>query len=146
MTPDEIAQIHAACFPDRPWNAQDIGALLSQPATTVFTAPGAFLILQVVAPEAEIMSLGTCPKLRRTGRAHSLLLGASETLRQSGVTDMFLEVAADNKAALRLYLGLGFTETGRRANYYHRPGGQLADAVLMRAALPLGHGGARPPA
>jgi len=50
---------------------------------------------------------------------------------------MFLEVAADNEAALSLYQGLGFTPTGRRGGYYERSQRPAADALILRTPLPL---------
>ena len=46
---------------------------------------------------------------------------------------LFLEVRADNEAALRLYQGFGFERLGVRRNYY-RGGG---DALNMRLRLSL---------
>jgi ribosomal-protein-alanine N-acetyltransferase len=43
---------------------------------------------------------------------------------------MYLEVAADNAAAMALYQSVGFVRTGLRRGYYDG-----ADAVTMRAPL-----------
>ena len=45
---------------------------------------------------------------------------------------VFLEVRASNEAALGLYRRFGFSEAGRRANYYERP---REDALVMVATL-----------
>jgi ribosomal-protein-alanine N-acetyltransferase len=50
---------------------------------------------------------------------------------------MFLEVAAENEAALALYSTLGFSPAGRRVKYYGRPDGPAVDAVILRTGLPL---------
>jgi ribosomal-protein-alanine N-acetyltransferase len=50
---------------------------------------------------------------------------------------MFLEVAADNEAALALYAALGFSPAGRRFRYYERSHGPRVDAIILRSPLPL---------
>ena len=49
---------------------------------------------------------------------------------------LFLEVAADNAAALALYRTAGMAETGRRADYYRRPGGAVDALVLSKVLAP----------
>jgi ribosomal-protein-alanine N-acetyltransferase len=48
---------------------------------------------------------------------------------------MFLEVAADNPGAIRLYERAGFATVGRRSGYYGRRQGGSVDAIVMRRAL-----------
>jgi ribosomal-protein-alanine N-acetyltransferase len=49
---------------------------------------------------------------------------------------LFLEVAADNAAALGLYEGLGFEMAGRRKGYYDRGAASpRIDALVMRLCL-----------
>ncbi|MFP4275098.1 MAG: GNAT family N-acetyltransferase, partial [Paracoccaceae bacterium] len=43
----------------------------------------------------------------------------------------FLEVAADNRAALALYRAAGWAEAARRAGYYTRAGALPEDALLL---------------
>jgi ribosomal-protein-alanine N-acetyltransferase len=47
---------------------------------------------------------------------------------------MFLEVAADNLAAIALYQATGFIKVGVRKGYYPHPDG-AKDALVMRRAL-----------
>jgi ribosomal-protein-alanine N-acetyltransferase len=51
------------------------------------------------------------------------------------VRRLYLEVAASNATALRLYQRLGFAEVGRRKNYYERPGNPPEDAINLSLAL-----------
>jgi ribosomal-protein-alanine N-acetyltransferase len=48
------------------------------------------------------------------------------------VQELFLEVRASNRAALALYLSLGFSQTGRRPRYYIDP---VEDALLLTLRL-----------
>ena len=53
----------------------------------------------------------------------------------AGAEAMFLEVAADNAAAIALYAGAGgFVRVGARPGYYPRETGAI-DALVMRRDL-----------
>lgn len=52
----------------------------------------------------------------------------------AGAEACFLEVAADNAAALALYKAAGFQTAGLRPRYYKRAGGEI-DALVMRRDL-----------
>jgi len=45
---------------------------------------------------------------------------------------VLLEVRESNLAARKLYEKLGFSEEGRRSNYYHEP---REDAMLLRTSI-----------
>ena len=51
---------------------------------------------------------------------------------EQGVGEMYLEVRSLNHAARTFYLGHGFTEVGRRINYYRQPSD---DALVMKKIL-----------
>ncbi len=55
--------------------------------------------------------------------------------RRAEVKRLFLEVAADNDAAIALYEGLGFKIVGARKAYYQRAGGVNVDAVILALGL-----------
>lgn len=138
---DSLAELHAACFPD-PWDAEALAAVLAMPGAFAFIAAkgdsagdgaaAGFVIARAIAGEAEILSLGVRPSERRRGLGRRLLARGSAEAALRGTGRLFLEVAADNLAARALYLGAGFAQIGRRANYYHRPGGGVAALVLAR--------------
>jgi ribosomal-protein-alanine N-acetyltransferase len=91
--------------------------------------------VRAAADEAEILTLAVDPAHRRTGIASRLLRAATAALSAGETQRVFLEVAADNSAALALYERHGFEVCGRRANYYGG-GDKRVDAVMMRRALP----------
>jgi len=84
----------------------------------------------VAAGEAEILTLAVAPPARGQGLGRRLLLAAIAHARVLGADTMFLEVGADNPAALALYARLGFAKVGDRKGYY-----QGRDAFVLR--LPL---------
>jgi ribosomal-protein-alanine N-acetyltransferase len=139
---ETLARLHQACF-DEPWDADSFRHLLQRPGTFALLTgedenhSQALILIQVAAGESEILSLGTHPASRRKGFAERLVREAAANAHRIGAGEMFLEVADDNAAALALYQRLGFARRGLRAGYYVRVRGRHADAVILRAALPL---------
>lgn len=136
-----IAQLHKQLF-DPPWDEAGIRALLDHPASTAFAAmignPKSaigFIMGQIAADEAEVLSIGVAKEWQRKGIGRRLVDGLARAVKKAEGKSIFLEVAEDNPAALGLYRRLGFTETGRRKGYYARPGGKAVDA--LRFTLPI---------
>ena len=124
----EIAAIHAALF-DPAWDESSVRRSLDHPAATALAAVAGepkrtvgFIIGQVAADEAEIITLGVLPDWQRRGIGKRLVEGLIRAVKRAEGKRLFLEVAADNAAACDLYHKLGFTETGRRKGYYERRG------------------------
>jgi ribosomal-protein-alanine N-acetyltransferase len=110
-----LAALHAAAFPDDPWDEATFATLLEDPhITTLIDERGGFLVLRQILDEAEIITIGTTARRQGIGRA--LLESA---LARPGLRVLHLEVAATNTPALALYTALGFTPTGRRRAYYN---------------------------
>jgi len=133
----DIAVLHTRLF-DPAWDEASIRRLLDHPASTSFVATlGAptdvigFVIGQIAADEAEILSLGVEQDRQRLGVGRLLVEGLARAVRRAEVRRVFLEVAADNSAALALYGSMGFEPNGRRKGYYARPGAAAVDAVTM---------------
>jgi ribosomal-protein-alanine N-acetyltransferase len=87
-----------------------------------------FILVRTVADEMEILNFAVDPEARRQRIGSGLLSRAIEEARQVGVEQIHLEVRESNAGARRFYLSAGFTEHGRRKNYYSQP---VEDAVLM---------------
>jgi ribosomal-protein-alanine N-acetyltransferase len=139
-----LASLHGTCFAEK-WNAQAFEALLNAPGTfallagTVANNWQSFALARVAANEAEILTLGTAPNARRKGLARGLARATAAEAAKRGASEIFLEVSAANAPARALYLGLGFAEVGLRRGYYRNLDGSNADALTLRAALPLAH-------
>ncbi len=141
--PARLASIHAACFTTpRPWSTGEIASLLSLPHIFVLTdgpaaaaepgpAPHGFLIGSAIAGEAELLTLAVLPGARRKGAGRRLLAGFLDMAESREAQDIFLEVAADNAAAIALYQAAGFRQSGLRRGYYHRPSGEAVDALVL---------------
>ncbi|HTM80389.1 ribosomal protein S18-alanine N-acetyltransferase [Asticcacaulis sp.] len=135
----QLEHIHTRCF-DYGWSEGVFADLLIKPhhRTYVFEVEGeivSFVVMTVVAGEGEILTICTDPDFQKRGLARMLLEQVIKALRGEGAESLFLEVAIDNPAALRLYESVGFKKTGRRKAYYSRKGKPPADAYILRLAL-----------
>lgn len=131
-----LAAIHAAAFAvPRPWSAQEIAAVLSGPGAFLCEVEGGFLIGRNLAGEAEILTLAVLPAQRRRGHGQVLVGQFLNRARAGGATRAFLEVSAENTAAIALYQTAGFAVAGRRHGYYRGPDGSTADALILSRLL-----------
>lgn len=142
MTDDRaLAALHAAVFTTpRPWSTDEFAVLRRQTGVFVLTRQdesglAGFLVGRVVVDEAELLTIAVSPERQRQGLGASLMLGFLEESRQRRAMTAFLEVAADNLPAISLYRRFGFTESGRRRQYYRRPDGSAIDALIMARGL-----------
>ncbi|MGV6821188.1 MAG: GNAT family N-acetyltransferase [Parvularcula sp.] len=85
------------------------------------------LAIRAAAGEADILTIGVDPRVRRSGLARGLLVVALEELIHQGTDRISLEVAITNSAAIALYEEFGFWRAGLREKYYENG----ADALVM---------------
>ncbi len=91
-----------------------------------------FIILWLVAGEAQVQNLAVAPAWRGQGVGRWLLLSALHRARAQGARQCTLEVRSGNQEALALYESLGFARQGLRPRYYWP---EDEDAVLMGRGL-----------
>lgn len=127
---EALAALHAEAF-DTPWDAASLTALLASPGVFAVEQPDGFILIRVVADEAEILTLAVRPAVRRSGLGGRLVEAAVVRAAALGAERMFLEVAEDNVAARGLYARAGFREAGRRRGYYARSDGSREDALIL---------------
>lgn len=138
MTPDRMAAIHAAAFggAGQVWTASEMAAMLDRPVIHCVTlGADAFAIVQIVPPEAELLTLAVAPAAQGRRIGATLLGQALRVAAQAGATTIFLEVAEDNAPARALYASAGFTQSGRRRRYYGRRTGPPVDAMILTRSL-----------
>lgn len=132
-----LADLHDRAF-DRPWSAEAFESLLGGPGVFALLgeadAPKGFILCRSIAGEAEILTLAVDPAARRRGWGAALVEMAAGVAAETGAEALFLEVAADNLAAIGLYGATGFSRVGLRKGYYADPEG-AKDAVVMRRSL-----------
>lgn len=142
MTLNDLNDVHALeclAFPDNPWSYKMFEEQLSQGLHSSWWLAHdegrlvGFAGASYAADQAELLDIAICPEYRRKGIAKRLLKRLSYDMCMRGCTEMFLEVAPENKAACACYESCNFHQISRRKAYY----GPEQDALIMRASLPL---------
>ena len=128
-----LAALDALCFGDEAWSEDQIVGSLSLPTTVGIgglesgTIIG-FYLIQQTEEETEILTLGVHPAHQRKGIGEQMLADIIARQRQGTI---FLDVAADNLAARKLYENAGFKPFAIRPRYYRRAGCWV-DAINYR--------------
>lgn len=131
-----VAELEKLCF-SAPWSERSIASELQNEYSLwlVEERDGvavAYVGSQSCPPEADVMNVAVAPTFRRQGIGEGLMVALMDALRDKSMESLTLEVRASNSPAIALYDRLGFTEVGRRPNYYTDPG---EDALIMRKEL-----------
>lgn len=87
-----------------------------------------FAVAAQGADEGELLRIGVREQWRRKGVGGRLLENIIQTLGNSGIATLYLEVREDNQPAVEFYRQCGCEQTGRRNNYYSQP---VGDALLF---------------
>jgi [ribosomal protein S18]-alanine N-acetyltransferase len=106
------------------WLPQDLRASQANSGFRVMEEEGklsGLIIFRIMADEAEILNLAVESRRRRQGMASRLIEDLIAASRAAGVKRIFLEVRHSNEAARNFYARMGFTEVGRRRQYYRHP-------------------------
>lgn len=82
--------------------------------------------------DGELLKIAVHPGYRLAGIGGQLLDSWCLLMLEQGAEQIFLELRSHNRAALQLYVGRGFQETGRRKEYYCDP---VDDAVILVCPL-----------
>ena len=136
MTADHVpsvAALEAICFSD-PWSENSVASELNNPLSLWLIAVEDETVVgyvgsQTVMGETDMMNVAVHPNHRRQGVARSLIAALVQALKDLESHSLTLEVRASNEPAIALYTDLGFTEAGRRRNYYRNP---KEDALILR--------------
>jgi ribosomal-protein-alanine N-acetyltransferase len=134
-----VSALHQACFPEDSWDVGSIEQIMNIPGffgqvVWVQSDLVGFALAFALSEEAEILALGVVPSYRRAGAGTALLDSMCSEAQWRGAEHVVLEVAEHNKAARALYAARGFTEVGRRRNYYQRAG-CFVDALILRVPI-----------
>lgn len=136
MTPAELAHLYALAFPHgRSWQIIEFEAFLADRFTFLCPHESGFALGRCIAGEAELLTIAVSPNCQGKGIGQMLLQEFEKQADSGGATEAFLEVAADNAGAIRLYQRSGYRESGRRRGYYTAKDGSKTDALLFSKAL-----------
>lgn len=86
----------------------------------------------VIGHDADIQTIAIVPESRGNGLGRTLLTELLSEARVKDAWQVFLEVRADNEAAVSLYRSYGFEHLAVRKQYYQPDG---VDALVMRLRL-----------
>lgn len=130
----EVSDISAVADFDLDACPEALTALLQRPAFAALVHEvngqvAGYITGWSINGEGEVIQITVAPQYRRQKIGQQLLKAFCQSFAASQCN---LEVRADNHGALALYDQLGFTEYGRRTNYYKQDDGANIDAVLMR--------------
>lgn len=131
-----IAALEKLCFSD-PWSENSIAYELTNRLSYWLVAEEngevvGYVGSQSVLGESDMMNVAVHPDHRRKGIAETLVLALCKDLKQRDNVCLTLEVRVSNAPAIALYEKFGFTQVGRRPNYYCNP---REDALILRKAL-----------
>ena len=135
-----IAQLHAGLF-EIAWPESTVRQMIGDTRTLAFVAlthsgePIGFVIGRTVADEAELLSIGVGPAWQQRGIGRLLAEALCVASVRAQARRLYLEVAAGNLPALRLYTALGGQNVGLRKGYYERPEKPAEDAINL--VIPL---------
>ena len=129
----QIAELEKICFSD-PWSENSVASELNNKLALWLVATegdrvAGYIGSQTVVDETDMMNVAVHPDFRRKGIAEALVSTLVDQLWTKGSRCLTLEVRASNDPAIALYEKLGFTEIGRRKNYYRNP---REDALILR--------------
>ncbi len=135
-----LAALERASFSD-PWSEASIrGQLEGESGLSLLLLEGdtavGYLFSTLIPPECEILRIGVLPAARRRGLGGRLLSALLCEAEARGAEAVFLDVRVSNTPARALYTAHGFTEIGRRRDFYRAP---REDAILMERRTELAH-------
>lgn len=117
------------------WTAPQCAGLMPMPGVWLTLARSGdeivgFSLARIVVKEAELLLLAVKQGSQGNGVGQTLLDGFIHAAKLRGADRMHLEVRDGNRA-INLYLKAGFSEVGRRRNYYSGRNGKLFDALTL---------------
>ena len=137
-----VSRLHREDF-HRPWTDGEFASLLAQDTVFGFVAretgrgheaPAGFVLARLAADEAEILTIAVARSHRRQGLGWKLMDAVLRELHRQRAEALFLEVDETNAPAIALYRRFGFSEVGKRPNYYQSATG-ASGALVMRRDL-----------
>ncbi|AZC14922.1 ribosomal protein S18-alanine N-acetyltransferase [Microbacterium sp. ABRD28] len=141
-----IMVLERAAFGGDAWSDDVMRADLASPHTWYVVAEEdgrlvgyAGLRAPAGSKDADVQTIALDEGVRGRGLGRAIFQALLDEAARRGVSEVFLDVRADNAPAQSLYASEGFEAIGRRPNYYP---GEGVDAIVMRLRLAAREGGA----
>ncbi|MBQ4057805.1 MAG: ribosomal protein S18-alanine N-acetyltransferase [Lachnospiraceae bacterium] len=135
---EDVARISKECLPEY-WSLGSVCDLLKYDNNIYYVVKNlqtnevvAFAGIMIVGDEAELLNIAVSSEYRKCGIAQKLLGQLCLDAKRNNAYRMLLEVRESNVHAKALYWKVGFSDLGRRKNYYSNP---REDAIIMERML-----------
>lgn len=141
---DDVVEIMEAAFGTRfgeAWTRSQCAGILPMAGVSLTIARDpregetlGFSLARSVADEAELLLLAVLPSRHRQGIGTRLLDDFMQRSQDQNAARAHLEVR-DGNPAVAMYRGAGFSQVGRRRNYYQGSDGLRYDALTLARKL-----------
>lgn len=120
-----------------PWSESTFRGLLRRKDSDLIVADMkgnivGYAVFWAVMDQGELGNVAVDDEKRGNGIGSKLIEAVLDCAHERGVREIFLEVRKANVGAQDLYKRFGFSEVGRRKNYYLEP---LEDALVMKKVI-----------
>lgn len=136
QTVPQVADLEHRSF-STPWSEKSIREELSNEWALWYVALEGdsflgYIGIQYGLDGGDIMTIATEPDYRGKSIGKALIRHVLEIFKEKHLQYLTLEVRPSNAPALKLYETLGFSQVGKRKNYYRNP---TEDALLLTLQL-----------
>lgn len=136
QTVPQVADLESRSF-STPWSEKSIREELNNEWALWYVALEdetflGYIGIQYGLDGGDIMTIATEPDYRGKGIGKALIRHVLEIFKEKHLQYLTLEVRPSNAPALKLYETLGFSQVGKRKNYYRNP---TEDALLLTLQL-----------
>ena len=127
-----VCMIEKQSFSD-PWSADSFEYAINCDSDHCIVAErdgqiAGYALLRYSFEIADLTNIAVDPQLRSMGIGTELMDDLLEYAKDTGITDIILEVRKSNVAAIGLYENMGFRQENLRKDYYRNP---TEDALIM---------------
>ena len=134
----QVVALEQELFPADAWSAElfwaELAGVPESRDVRVLELDGrivGYCSARFVGHDGDINTIAVAPDVQGQGHGKAMLEHMHTVFRAHKVDQVFLEVRADNEAALHLYQNAGYERIDIRKRYYDNE----VDAIIMRAKL-----------
>lgn len=138
---ESLYDLETVCFQKRRFRPEHLAWIVTNPHAQVLVQEngrgidGSLMVL-FDGTTCRVLSVGVRPSRRRRGIGRQLMVAAERLARARGSRVVRLEVSVTNRAAIRLYRGLGYQADGILHGYYSWGEDALSMSKPLRDANP----------